>query len=142
MKRPLVPIDGSAPCRRALAHALTELQEGESACVHLVNVQAPLISPWPGKLVSPDMVRDELVRQGRDVLAPHEAAVRAAGRDCRTHVRIGPFAADEISDCAAQEGCDAIVMGTRGHGSVVGLVLGSVAMAVVHKSGVPVTLVK
>ncbi len=142
MKRPLVPIDGSAACGRALAHVLAELRRADGVCVHLLNVQAPLVSPWPGKLVSPDMVRDELVRQGRDVLAPHEEAVRAAGFECRRHVRIGPFADDEITGFAAEEGCDAIVMGTRGLGRVAGLVLGSVATGVVHKSGVPVTLVK
>lgn len=142
MKRPLVPIDGSAACGRALAHVLAELQGADGVCVHLLNVQMPLVSPWPGKLVSPDMVRDELVRQGGDVLAPHEAAVRAAGLECRGHVRVGPFTDDEITGFAAEEGCDAIVMGTRGLGRVAGLVLGSVATGVVHKSGVPVTLVK
>ena len=142
MRRPLVPIDGSPACGRALAHVLAELQAVGGACVHLLHVQAPLIEPWPGKLVSPDMVRDELVQRGRAVLAAHEAAVRTAGVECCSHVRIGAFTADEIAACAAEQGCDAIVMGTRGLGRMAGLVLGSVATGVVHKSSVPVTLVK
>lgn len=142
MKRPLVPIDGSAPCGRALTHVLLELEGARGACVELLNVQAPLVEPWPGTLVSPDMVYDELTRQGLELLAPHAAVVRAAGLDCRTHVRIGAFPADEISACATELGCDLVVMGTRGLGRMAGLVLGSVATAVVHRSPVPVTLVK
>ena len=38
--------------------------------------------------------------------------------------------------------CDAIVMGTRGHGKAAGLILGSVARDVIAKAAVPVTVVK
>ena len=47
-----------------------------------------------------------------------------------------------IADSAEREGCDAIVMGTRGMGSIGSLMLGSVATKVVHLTKLPVTLVK
>ena len=39
-------------------------------------------------------------------------------------------------------GCDAIVMGTRGLGTVQTLLLGSTALKVLHLVDVPVTLIK
>ena len=60
----LVPIDGSAAALRALAFTLDVLRNCSQAQVHLLNVHAPLIHPWPGKLVSPDMIDAELRAEG------------------------------------------------------------------------------
>ena len=49
--------------------------------------------------------------------------------------------AKSILDQAGQSGFDLVVMGTRGHGGLLGLVLGSVARQVVTHSGVPVLVV-
>lgn len=141
MKTVLVPIDGSASAARALAFAVAELRQVPGARIHLLNVQAPMVQPWPGKLVTPDMINDELRREGAQVLAPALATVAEAGIACTTHVRIGP-AAEEIADAVSEQGCDVVVMGTRGLGSVAGFVLGSVAARVVHLVALPVTLVK
>lgn len=141
MQRPLVPIDGSSSAMRALQHALAELRGRADAQLHLLTVQAPPIHAFPGRLVSPDMIDQELRREGAALLEPAEALVRAAGIAAVRHVRIG-HPGDEIAACAADAGCDAIVMGTRGMGTMAGLLLGSVATRVVHLARVPVTLVK
>ena len=125
MQFPLVPIDGSEDAMRAFKHVLDELSSVSGARVHVLNVQAPPIHPWPGKLVSPDVMEQELEHEGETILAAAEAAARQAGIACTRHVRIG-HAANEIADCAREHGCDAIVMGTRGLGRVAGLMLGSV----------------
>ena len=141
MKRPLVPIDGSDDALRALAHAIGELRGQADAELHVLNVQAPQIHPWPGKLVPPDVVDAELLRAGDAIVAAADGPVAAARIACTRHVRIG-HAAAEIADCARELGCDAIVMGTRGLGRVARLVLGSAAQKVVHLAHVPVTLVR
>lgn len=141
MKLPLVPIDGSPQALRALCHALDGLKGAPARALHLVNVQPPLIQPWPDKLVSPDMIDNELRQRGRELLAEARRLAVEDGTDVSTHVHIGS-AAEEIVECARTHGCDAIVMGTRGRGAVAGLVLGSVAQRVVHLADVPVTLVK
>jgi nucleotide-binding universal stress UspA family protein len=137
----LVAIDGSAAALRALAVALRLLSQRPDIGLHLLNVQAPLVQPWPSKLVSPDMIEAELCSQAEPLLAPAVAQARAAGVPCQTHVRIGA-AATEVVDCAQANRCDAILMGTRGLGAVAGVMLGSVARQVVHLASVPVTLVK
>jgi nucleotide-binding universal stress UspA family protein len=141
MKCPLVPLDGSADARRALAYALSELRDVPAATLHVVNVQPPPIHPWPGKLVSPDVIEQERRREGNEIVQAAEAAARDSGIRCIAHVRIG-LAAHEIAACAVEQHCDAIVMGTRGRGRVAGVVLGSVAHQVVHLATVPVTLLK
>lgn len=141
MHRPLVPFDGSASATRALAHALAQLRGQADAELHLLNVQAPPVQLFPGRLVSPDLIQQELRREGDALLQPPDALARAAGITVVRHVRVG-HPADEIAACAAEHGCDAIVMGTRGMGVVAGLLLGSVATRVVHVTPLPVTLVK
>ena len=141
MKRPLVPLDGSEDALRALAHAIAELRGQPGAELHVLNVQTPPIHPWPGKLVPPDIIDDELRRAGEAIVAEAERPAALAGVVCASHVRIG-HAAAEIADCGRALGCDAIVMGTRGLGRVANLVLGSVAHQVVHLAAVPVTLVR
>ena len=141
MNNVLVPIDGSPAALRALAYVLRELRNRPDVPVHLLNVQAPLLHPWPGKLVSPDMIEAELRGEGGQILAQAEAMAQTVGVTCVPHVSIGA-AAEEIASYAAKHGCDAIVMGTRGMGAVGSLVMGSVAQKVVHLVPAPVTLVK
>ena len=141
MNNVLVPIDRSPAALRALAHVLHQLRNRPDVQVHLLNVQAPLLHPWPSTLVSPDMIETELRGQGGQILAQAEAVAQTAGVTCVPHVSIGA-AAEEIAAHAVKHGCDAIVMGTRGMGAVAGLVMGSVAQKVVHLATVPVTLVK
>lgn len=141
MQKPLVPIDGSASAQRALAYALALLQGRADTELHLLNVQSLAVHAFPSKLVPPDLIDQELRREGHGLLAQAEAAAQAAGVDCVRHVHIG-HPAQEIATCAAEHGCDAVVMGTRGMGAVAGLLLGSVATKVVHAVPLPVTLVK
>jgi nucleotide-binding universal stress UspA family protein len=56
-------------------------------------------------------------------------------------VVVGPVA-PTIAKYAEDQGCDLIIMGTRGLGSVTGMVLGSIATKVLSLVNIPVTLVK
>jgi nucleotide-binding universal stress UspA family protein len=141
MKKLLIPIDGSKIALRALAFALDDAQRDLDVQIHLINVQPPLLHVWPGKLLSPDLVRAELQREGELLLVDALGMTNAADVRTTAHVRVGD-PAQEIAGCAAQFGCTAIVMGTRGAGALEGMVMGSIAHKVVHLSPLPVTLVK
>jgi nucleotide-binding universal stress UspA family protein len=67
--------------------------------------------------------------------------LEAAGAVFKTVVRSGQ-PAETIAQVAREEDIQHIVMGTRGLGSIQGLLMGSVATKVIHLADVPITLIK
>ena len=105
MKKPLIPIDGSPAALRALAFALNAMFGRSDAQVHVLNVQAPKLHPWPGKLISPDMIAAELRSDVAELLEPAQAMALAAGTACVPQVSNGA-AGEEIAAYAAKHGCE------------------------------------
>ena len=105
MKKPLIPIDGSPAALRALAFALNAMFGRSDAQVHVLNVQAPKLHPWPGKLISPDMIAADLRSDGAKLLEPAQAMALAAGTACVPQVSNGA-AGEEIVAYAAKHGCE------------------------------------
>jgi len=138
-------VDGSRPGLRAAAYLCrlhASLATGDSALrVHLVNVQPRIAAGSARGVVSRAQIDAYLHKKS-------EGAMRAVGRlfdrlgvAYSSHARTGAYP-DTILRVARDHGCGRIVMGTRGLGPVRGLLLGSVTFAVVHRSTLPVTLVK
>jgi nucleotide-binding universal stress UspA family protein len=144
MRTILVPWDGSEHSRRALDFLLKLLKEQTAAEVHLLNVQhgAAVLDRIAGGRPS-EIQRTEgpATEAGRKVLDSGVKALAAAGVPHVARVVVGD-APHEIVEYAKTHHADAIVMGTRGLGTVGTLVLGSTAHKVLHLTHVPVTLVK
>lgn len=142
MKNVLVPYDGSDSSGRALRHILQMPPERRPEQIHLLNVQN-----WPlfhGQILTHDDVRiarEAQLAHGRHLLQPAEEELLSAGATFRSHVVFGE-PEQAIVEQAQQLGCDHIVMGTRGMGTIKTLVLGSTALKTIHLAEVPVTLVK
>ena len=140
MQRILVPVDGSESSSHALAHAIALSRRCGAVDVEVVNVQAA-IDGLVQKFVSQAMIDEFHRTEGEAAVASARALLAAAGIPHQVSLRVGRVA-ETIVEHAAKTRCDLIVMGTRGLGSVGGMVLGSVATKVVHLAGMPVTLVK
>jgi nucleotide-binding universal stress UspA family protein len=142
MKNVLLPYDGSDASARALRHLIQMPRERWPEQIHLLNVQ---ISPmFHGQILTHEDVRiahEAQLGHGRKVLRPAEEELLSAGAPFRSHVLLGEPEL-VIAEQAVELGCDHIVMGTRGMGTIRSLVLGSVATKTVHLAQVPVTLVK
>jgi nucleotide-binding universal stress UspA family protein len=54
---------------------------------------------------------------------------------------VGPQPAQEIADLAREAGADLIVVGTRGHAAITGLLLGSVTQRLLHVAPCPVMVI-
>ncbi|HEY6135475.1 MAG TPA: universal stress protein [Rubrivivax sp.] len=136
----LLPIDGSPLALKAVRHALQLVSQGLRASFVLVNVQEP--ASLYEMVVAHDAAVIEQVRgaAGADLLAPAEALLDVAGVDYESEVA-GGAAANLLVELLENYGCDAVVMGARGMGDT-SAALGSVALALLHHSPVPVTVVR
>jgi nucleotide-binding universal stress UspA family protein len=142
MKRILVPYDGSESAERALLFAIDPIARGSETEVHLLNVQEwPVI--YTELMTTEDFkaFREKLIDKGTQLLTRATKTLAARKVPYQTHVRVGSIEL-AIIDVANRLCCEQIVMGTRGHGTVTSLMLGSIAKKVVHLAEVPVTLVK
>ena len=139
-RRILVPMDGSQNALRALGLAIGMIKDVPGSKIELVNAQTPL-----GQGVSMFVARAEVKGYHRDegmkALTPALEAAKAAGVTCAPHIGVGA-AGEVVAGFCKELACDHIVMGTRGLGAGLGLLLGSVATDVIHHATVPVTLVK
>lgn len=96
------------------------------------------------------MVRDFLGKEAAERLLEETALadcasslqrLKAAGVAHTLHVLMGD-PAPRILERAADIGASLILMGTRGHGPISSVMLGSVAYKVVHAAALPVTLLR
>ena len=92
-------------------------------------------------MVGKETVDDYHSDEAEEVLAPARSAMAKAGIQLETMFRLGPLG-ETIAEVAEAGGYDLIVMGSHGHGSLVNLVMGSVATEVLKASKVPVLLVR
>jgi nucleotide-binding universal stress UspA family protein len=141
MKTILVPVDGSDSSTRALKVAMSLLEHRPDALLHVVNVQAPIISGNVKRFFSSEAINDYYQDCGHTAMVPAKAMLDASGVAYQEKIVVG-HVAPTIAEFVKQHGCEHIVMGTRGLGSVSGLVLGSVTTKVLTLVDVPVTLVK
>lgn len=134
----LVPTDGSSDARKGAEHAVG-LAAALGATVHALYVIEEGTNPW-----SRESLEDQLdrAREYGDELTAEVADLAAdAGVDCVTDIAVGPNVAEKITEYAAEEGIDAIVMGSGFRGSMGGI-LGSTADKVLRTSRVPVTVLR
>lgn len=141
MFRILVAVDGSESSDRAVSHLLKKLAwYSEKVEVHLLNVQAALPNDV-SRFINAEQLDGFHREQGASALASARAILDGAKVAYVTHIGIGE-PAHVIAHYATEKAIDQIVMGTRGLGSVAGLVMGSVTMKVVSLTDVPVLLIK
>ena len=140
----LVPLDGSATSQRGLKQAIALARESGARLrlVHVVDETATVGMMEDGVDISP--VLDRLAQSGRALLERAQRAAQKAGvrADAVLHESLGGAAADAILREAKKSRADLIVMGTHGRRGLRHVVLGSEAERVVHRSPVPVLLVR
>lgn len=141
MRTILIPVDGSESSNRAVKAAIKAAHEFGGATLHLLTVHAPIVSGNVKRFFSIEALDDYYQDEGRNALLPAKAILDEAGVSYSEKIAVGPVAIT-IADYAKKNECDLIIMGTRGLGSVTGLVLGSVATKVLSLVDIPVALVK
>src|SRR5690554_3987080 len=142
MQNVLVPFDGSASAKRAVQYLVDSSRVNPNIQVHLLNVQREpnLYGNYvPATML--DDLREGALNHAHKVNAEGVQLLQAASINHEVHAVVGDVVTEVVA-AVKRLGCDTVVMGTRGMGSLGNLVMGSVATRVVHDVPVPVLLVK
>ena len=148
-KQVVVGVDGSDASDRAVTAAAALAAELKSAVV-IVHAVAdammvmPPVAPTEA-MITPPLVTEEAMQElekaGQEVLARAAEQFARAGVTCTMRLEHGP-AADRLVHVARTAGADLIVLGSRGHGKLEELLLGSVSDAVVREAPCSVLIVR
>ncbi len=145
MRKVLIPFDGSAAAMRAVEQvvALAEKMAGPLEVVMLAVVPPAGFGDQllKGKPSDVRVLQKPALDSARKGMEDAAAALGKAGVTAQIHVEVG-YPEEIIAHYGGAHHCDMIVMGTRGLGTVQGLLLGSVATKTVHLTDLPVLLVK
>jgi nucleotide-binding universal stress UspA family protein len=136
----LIAVDGSPASLRALDFAIEMARQNPGTSLVLLNVQTISASEATSAAMGSDW-QDTASQASAGALEQAVKKCEDGSIRFNTLVKTG-LVAEAIAQVARDEGINHIVMGTRGLGSIQGLLLGSVAMKVVHLAEVPITLIK
>jgi nucleotide-binding universal stress UspA family protein len=129
--------DGSKNADHALAVAKSMASEeaAELTVAHVVQKIATSGDTALGWYANEEQVEAKVNQIASELSASGlKASVRIV-----THVGLQP--AHEIADLARETGADLIVVGTRGHSALAGILLGSVTQRLLHVAPCPVLVV-
>ena len=134
----LNPVDGSAHSRSATQYAI-ELAKQFNSKIILLHCH----SRYPAILAEPYFQEavNKIIKVSEELVTPFVDMLEQSGVNHDVRILEGPTG-ERIPDVARIEKADLIVMGSRGVSDFQGLLLGSVAHQVVHKSQCPVFIAK
>ena len=147
IRKILVPLDGSRNSYRGLDEAISLVRQctrwirsGKMASIIGIYVKD---APGVYALHPIGFISSALDKEGRRVIA--RARTKCAKKGVTFHGKI--FGGDPPSDIVRfahnkRNGINMIVIGARGRGTFKGIFLGSVSNYIVHKSKIPVLVVK
>jgi len=138
MKTILIATDGSEPSAQALDVAI-ELAKQTGSTLQVLAVRPPVLGGRAG--AGPAVLEVEEHDGAQHIAGAAALVAREAGVDATPHVAHGDVV-DSIVDAAKTLGAELLVVGSRGHGTLSGAVLGSVSHALVSRSPVPLTIVR
>jgi nucleotide-binding universal stress UspA family protein len=131
----VVAVDGSEGSERAVATAVELARRGDATLV-LAHVDERTIGKGGGPIHADEDEIQASIRAQAEELSSQGISARVEVADV---VLGGP--AHAINEIADRAGADLIVVGTRGHSPVAGLLLGSVTQRLLHIAGRPVLVV-
>lgn len=136
----LLAVDGSPYTKKMLAYLTTHelFTLGNDYTVFTVQ---PVLPPRARAAVGKEIVDQYYSEEAEKILAPVSKFLLRHGIDAKSSWKTG-HAGETIAKFADSGKFDLLIMGSHGHGTLVNLVMGSVATAVLAHCKVPVLLVR
>ena len=137
----LLPVDGSELSLEAVRFAVRLARSGLRVSAVLANVQEPA-SLYEMVVAHDAEVIDRISADaGAHALASAETLLNQAGISFESEVAKGD-PAHTLADIRERFGCDMVLMGARGMGTLRSALLGSVSHEMLHAAGVPVMIIR
>lgn len=140
MHKILIPVDGSDRALDAVRYALELCGRGLRARFVVANAQAPANLYELVVAHDPQVLQQVSEGAGRDLMRSAVELLRAAGQAVEQEVLTGD-PTQVLLEVLERHGCDAVFLSAQGAG-VSRNPLGTVALALVEASPVPVTVVR
>ena len=137
----LLAVDGSAYSKKMLAYLSTHETLLNAGNAYTVFTSQPALPARARAAVGKEIVEQYYADECEKVLAPVSKFLLRHGIDAKSSWKTGP-AGETIAKLATSGKFDLLVMGSHGHGTLVNLVMGSVATKVLASCKVPVLLVR
>jgi nucleotide-binding universal stress UspA family protein len=137
----LVPVDGSAPSKKALEYAGTIAGKFNAAVsvLHVYEMPIPVTGYEYSSRIF-ESLADDLKKYAEDIVEEAEKQLGDSGLKINKLILVGSQGY-QIIEAAKGNNCDLIIMGSRGLGTIKSFLLGSVSNYVVHHAKTPVLLV-
>jgi nucleotide-binding universal stress UspA family protein len=134
--RILLATDGSEDAALA-TRAAVDISRKSGSELHLVHIWRNVPSPY-----AHSFVKRELQRQGQEVLDKQAKRIEDdGGRISGMHLRQGRIS-DEVIELARELGAGLLVVGSRGHGQIGRILMGSHSEEIVHRARLPVLVLR
>ncbi len=148
-KKILVPLDGSELAECSLNHVKKLLQDGPVGEVVLLNAVVVDI-PWreAGEdgghpvIFDYNAFKKTFMDKSKKYLAKVKSRLAPEGINVKTETVESNRPSHTITDYAQKNGVDLIVITTHGYTGMKKMMLGSIALKVLHESNVPVLLIR
>jgi nucleotide-binding universal stress UspA family protein len=137
----LVAVDGSAFTKRMLAYLAAHDEWLGTHHDYTVLTVVPPVPARAAAVIPKDVLKAHHDDEAQKVFKPIRTFFERQGLKATFVARVGD-PAEQIAAAANKGGFDLLVFGSHGHGSLVGLVLGSVATKCVAHTKVPVLIVR
>ena len=136
----LLAVDGSPFTKKMLAYLSTHdlFAQGNEYTVFTVQ---PVLPPRARAAVGKEIVEKYYTDEAEKILAPVSKFLLRHGIDAKSSWKSG-HAGETVAKFADEGQFDLLIMGSHGHGTLVNLVMGSVATEVLANCKVPVLLVR
>ena len=145
-KKVLVPLDGSELAECALNHVKSLSKDGsvgEVTLLNIVNVDIPWLRSENGhEQFDINKVRENVFNSSQKYLTDVESRLASEGIKVKIESLEANRPAHAITEYAHKNGMDMIVIATHGYTGMKGMMMGSVALGVIHQSHVPVLLIR
>lgn len=137
----LLAVDGSSYTKKMLAYLTTHNELFSTNNEYTVFTVQAALPPRARAAVGKEIVARYHLDEAEKVLAPVTKFLLRHGIDAKSSWKTG-HAGESIANMADSGAFDLVVMGSHGHGTLVNLVMGSVATQVLAHCKVPVLLLR